>query len=454
MRTMLNRLRLSRHWHRRARTVYDAAAVLALIHVLHAFIESNASFRASGLFAWPWMHMSYGNRDKNSSSSFSPSPTSTNSTGHGTEGIHHARAPPPNSHLDVSNASRYTSWVKAGDAATHRGTQSLAGSIHCGGEHTNNRTCRVKNLCYLQQRNEFILFHTHGIGTVLHGLPTNRFLPAIASVGGVADHNLLHFTYTDYPLTALPTLARLRTTSTTESGAHASFSDSTVAWAKSTASTAEHTNTRGALAPDAGRVRLMSGIPLTLLHRFKPDNVMHVLHDDIVPLHHTMQLVQGPAAGAGAGAGALAPFGVVLVDNWPWAGVDATSTTATSDMLLRRVARGPVMHVDHMDTAAPQGADDAADTDADADADGLVCFQDVHVGIAKVSRLMISLAAATPVVAVCLSAVQTHGVCTACNRCACKCTLRETLHSCERACSSPMLAKLVPIAICSHACMH
>ena len=183
------------------------------------------------------------------------------------------------------------------------------------------RSCRVKGLCYLHEQQEFILFH--GPRTTLHGLPENRFLPALASVGGVADHNLLHFTYTDVPAGALSALA---------GGAAAN-----VTWVQGTS---------------------------VLLYRFKPDNVMHVMHDDVIPLYHTLAVHQQqlhPRA---------APVGIITVDPWPSPSSGAASaSTNVSDVLLSLLAHGgPVV-----------AARELAPT-------GLVCFQDAIVGITKGTR--------------------------------------------------------------------
>ncbi|CAG5118697.1 unnamed protein product [Candidula unifasciata] len=105
-------------------------------------------------------------------------------------------------------------------------------------------TCQFENLCYKTAEGDFIFLK--GKHSVLEKLPSNSQLDAedlfSISLSTVAEHNTMKFTPVFIPASGLgrfPTVAIIQGTS-------------------------------------------------FILQRFKPDNVMHVLHDDVLPLYHSL----------------------------------------------------------------------------------------------------------------------------------------------------------------------
>ena len=114
-------------------------------------------------------------------------------------------------------------------------------SFWCIGHNKSTRICKFRNLCYHPVYDEFLFFH--GPETILDGVPDNRFDPALLDLSSVDDHNTQYFNFVDYPV-------------------EAAFSFSNVTFV------AEFS---------------------LIFRRFNPDNLMHVLHDDILPLYHTIR---------------------------------------------------------------------------------------------------------------------------------------------------------------------
>ena len=114
-------------------------------------------------------------------------------------------------------------------------------SLWCTGRNKSSRICKFRFLCYHPIQDEYLFFH--GYETVTHGVPSNRFDPALLDMSSVEDHNTQYFNYVDYPVNALE-----------------SFPNVTV----------------------------LDDFSL-IFHRFNPENIMHVVHDDLLPLYHTMR---------------------------------------------------------------------------------------------------------------------------------------------------------------------
>ena len=116
-------------------------------------------------------------------------------------------------------------------------------SAWCFGSTKSTRQCKFKNICYHRKWDEFIFFH--GSLSVRQGVPENRFDPALLDFSSVEEHNTKYFNYLDMPVAALRT----------------DFKDSKFSFIPGTS---------------------------IMFHRFNPENLMHVLHDDLIPLFHTM----------------------------------------------------------------------------------------------------------------------------------------------------------------------
>lgn len=114
-------------------------------------------------------------------------------------------------------------------------------SLWCTGHNKSTRVCKFRYLCYDPVQDEYLFFH--GPETVIHGVPSNRFDPALLDMSSVEDHNTQYFNFVDYPAHALE-----------------SFQNVTIF--------------------DEFNV---------IFHRFNPQNIMHVVHDDLLPLYHTMR---------------------------------------------------------------------------------------------------------------------------------------------------------------------
>eukprot|EP00040_Diaphanoeca_grandis_P007431 m.40900 g.40900 ORF g.40900 m.40900 type:complete len:729 (-) comp18645_c0_seq1:72-2258(-) len=142
--------------------------------------------------------------------------------------------------------------VQTGDAPAaihnkeHYVRQSLmsGSSVWCTGNTFDTRQCRFRNLCHHRMTSEYVFIQ--GPSSVMHGVPRDRFMPQLISMSSVQNHNAMHMTFVDLPVAALTTMI--------ESSAVHFVNSSTF-----------------------------------MMKRFKPNNVMHVLHDDIFPLHATLR---------------------------------------------------------------------------------------------------------------------------------------------------------------------
>ena len=121
---------------------------------------------------------------------------------------------------------------------------SSGSSVVCYGSTKKNRTCKFNNLCYNSKWDSYMFFH--GPKTNVSGLPKNRFDPALLDLTSVDDHNTKYFNFID-------------------------FSGSEI---------------------DGMNLEEMRYVrpPSILFHRFNPENLMHVFHDDILPLWMTMRI--------------------------------------------------------------------------------------------------------------------------------------------------------------------
>lgn len=107
-----------------------------------------------------------------------------------------------------------------------------------------NRRCKFKNLCYKIDDQEFVFIFDKK-RSLLINLPEDRFSPTLQYLGSV-EHNKFHFNYVEV-----------------------NYSDYKELFSKH-------------------KLVLIKDWTL-IFSRFKPDNLMHSLHDDLVPLYHTLK---------------------------------------------------------------------------------------------------------------------------------------------------------------------
>ncbi|XP_062508868.1 protein O-linked-mannose beta-1,4-N-acetylglucosaminyltransferase 2-like [Corticium candelabrum] len=147
------------------------------------------------------------------------------------------------------DAKRRTSDEQEEYVASRSGSEVVVSSVRrgsavfCQGDSSRTRSCRFKNLCYRAAKDEFIFFH--GSETLAAGLPRQRFDPAFLDLSSVVGHNTQHFEYTDVPVSVLE---------------------------------------EGSIEVE----RIERGRHI-IFKRFNPGNLMHVIHDDLLPLYLTIR---------------------------------------------------------------------------------------------------------------------------------------------------------------------
>lgn len=106
-------------------------------------------------------------------------------------------------------------------------------SVYCNGDTLDSRRCHARNMCYAHGE----LVAVRGPETVLSGVPPDRFNPAVLTLGTVLQHNILHASFVDVPAEAMMNAPRV----------------------------------------------LLVRRPMLLMSRFMPSNIMHAIHDDVLP---------------------------------------------------------------------------------------------------------------------------------------------------------------------------
>lgn len=175
-------------------------------------------------------------------------------------------------------------------------------SLWCRGERLNRRLCRFRSLCVLPSKQEFVFLH--GPDTVVSGLEVTEDKRAVVDLSSVENHNALQMLPTDVLASKV-----------------------------------------GELHPSI----VMVDEPTLLLYRFKPDNLMHVVHDDLLPLFHTlMEVTTTTTSSSGS------EVRVAFVDTWP---------------------EGPLSPLYALFTSHPPTSLDSYDENT------LVCFKDAYAGL-------------------------------------------------------------------------
>ena len=118
---------------------------------------------------------------------------------------------------------------------------NMVSSIWCYGKDKNERICKFKNLYYSPSLQEYIFFH--GDSSIIQGVPDKRCSPALLDLTSIKDHNLQYFDFQDAPVSALRSFSEIVTI--------------------------DH--------------------PSLMFHRFNPENIMHAIHDDLLPLFYTLR---------------------------------------------------------------------------------------------------------------------------------------------------------------------
>ncbi|XP_074602610.1 protein O-linked-mannose beta-1,4-N-acetylglucosaminyltransferase 2-like [Brevipalpus obovatus] len=140
--------------------------------------------------------------------------------------------------------------------------QTFQTSIWCFGKGNHNeRKCRAINICYESNHDQFLFIN--GPSSIQSGLPSDLYSPCIATLSSVRDHNQYYFNYVTIDHRFLSNLtANINFTLITK--------------------------------------------PTLIFGRFKPDNLMHSLHDDIIPLLWTL-----------LGLGWYKDYTLFAFDSWP-----------------------------------------------------------------------------------------------------------------------------------------
>ncbi len=112
----------------------------------------------------------------------------------------------------------------------------------CTGKMHTDRICRFDYLCYCTEAEEFVFFHSNA-SVMLPNLGPRRFQPALLDLSSVEDHNTQYFNFLELPAAALKFMPK------------------------------------PVFVPDV----------TLILNRFNPDNLMHIFHDDLLPIYYTMQ---------------------------------------------------------------------------------------------------------------------------------------------------------------------
>ena len=147
--------------------------------------------------------------------------------------------------------------------------QINSSSVWCWGDHHTNRFCQFRNLYYLPTEDEFAF--VHGDDSVYMGLPDNRYDPTLLDMSSVRNHNTQYFNYMDI----------------------------------------SHSR-----ATDLLRNVTIVNVTSLIFRRFHPDNLMHVLHDDLLPMYHTLTTAGVEQSANGSDGTVLFTTRLVFMEGW------------------------------------------------------------------------------------------------------------------------------------------
>ncbi|MBN3278641.1 PMGT2 acetylglucosaminyltransferase, partial [Polyodon spathula] len=145
--------------------------------------------------------------------------------------------------LLLTQQSQELSQVRIDYHAALQSLQEEGTRMVCTGKMHTDRICRFDYLCYSTEAEEFVFFHSNS-SVMLPNLGSRRFQPALLDLSSVEDHNTQYFNFLELPAAALKFMPK------------------------------------PVFVPDV----------TLILNRFNPDNLMHIFHDDLLPIYYTMLL--------------------------------------------------------------------------------------------------------------------------------------------------------------------
>ncbi|XP_073486412.1 protein O-linked-mannose beta-1,4-N-acetylglucosaminyltransferase 2 [Aquarana catesbeiana] len=144
--------------------------------------------------------------------------------------------------LDLTRQSQELSQVRIDYHAALYALVEDGTKMVCTGRMHTDRVCRFESLCFSTEAEEFVFFHSNS-SIMLPNLGARRFQPALLDLSSVDDHNTQYFNFVELPAAALKFMPK------------------------------------PVFVPDVALI----------MNRFNPDNLMHVFHDDLLPIFYTMQ---------------------------------------------------------------------------------------------------------------------------------------------------------------------
>ncbi|KAM5157100.1 protein O-linked-mannose beta-1,4-N-acetylglucosaminyltransferase 2 [Mantella aurantiaca] len=144
--------------------------------------------------------------------------------------------------LDLTRQSQELSQVRIDYQAALYALVEDGTKMVCTGRMHTDRVCRFESLCFSTEAEEFVFFHSNS-SIMLPNLGARRFQPALLDLSSVEDHNTQYFNFVELPAAALKFMPK------------------------------------PVFVPDVALI----------INRFNPDNLMHVFHDDLLPIFYTMQ---------------------------------------------------------------------------------------------------------------------------------------------------------------------
>ncbi|XP_042188511.1 protein O-linked-mannose beta-1,4-N-acetylglucosaminyltransferase 2 [Callorhinchus milii] len=144
--------------------------------------------------------------------------------------------------LLLSQQSQELSQVKIDYHAALQALVEDGTKMVCTGRIHTERICRFESLCFSTEAEEFVFFHSNA-SFLLPNLGSRRFQPALLDMSSVEDHNTQYFNFVELPVGALKFMQK------------------------------------PVFVPDVSLI----------MNRFNPDNLMHIFHDDLLPIYYTMQ---------------------------------------------------------------------------------------------------------------------------------------------------------------------
>lgn len=193
-------------------------------------------------------------------------------------------------------------------------------SVWCWGNQSTNRICKFDHLCYSDTYDEFIFVHGK-IPPIQHNLPHDRFNPTLLDMSSVEDHNGQYFNFVQLPWQAIK----------------------------------ENFNFNSTV--------ILKGNHL-VFRRFYPNNMMHVIHDDLIPLYYTLRQYSSLQPGA-------ADIQLIFFDDQPPGNYTYLYHLFSNRSPLYK--KDVVKLINHHDNINTNGHG------------SLVCFQQIIVGISKVT---------------------------------------------------------------------